>query len=263
MSAVSKIKNLLQNQAIWQASDKQKVRPVASTGYSQLDKQLHYSGWPQGCLSELLLSNNGIGEIRLLSPLIASLNRQAGYIGWINPPYLPYAPALAAQGLQLDKMLLIRTTSLQDTIWSAQQAMASKACAAVLVWLPKKQLTTEIRKLSLATKAGNCWGFIIRDHHLQQQASSAALRLVMQTQSNKQQLEIIKQPGGWSGQKISLNLFPERVNWTSLVATHWPAFMPKKDPKESPQEEFTESKLFPQQAQNPGFAKQALISPYH
>jgi len=231
MSTVSNIKNLLQRQDIWQASDKNKVRSVLSTGYLALDNQLHYSGWPKGALSELLLSDNGIGEIRLLSPLLARLNQQPGHVCWINPPFIPYAPALTNQSIDLNKMVIVRSRSLPQTIWSAQQAMVSQACAAVLVWLPQKILSTEIRKLSLAAKTGKCWGFIFRAHSLQDQSSAAVLRIIMQIKQRKNLLSIIKQPGGWAGQQVNLDLFPERVNWNPLSVNHWPVFTPKSLPQ--------------------------------
>lgn len=257
MSDTKKLKKLLQNQAIWQASDKNNSIPTLSTGYSALDEQLHYRGWPQGTLSELLLSHNGIGEIRLLLPLLSYLNQGTGYICWVNPPYLPYPAALSAQGLHINKMLLIRAKTLQDTIWSTQQAMASKSCAAVLVWLPQKALLTEVRKLKLAAKTGNCWGIILRNQSLQQQVSPAALRILMELNNCQQVLKIIKQPGGWSGQQITLNLFPEQKYWNSLPSTQWPMFSPPRTNLNIKTQ--TDNLLY--QPQKPGFAKQSSV--YH
>ena len=228
MPTNSNIQQLLQNQGIWKASDKCILQPALSTGHKLLDDQLHYSGWPQGAVSELLLQHNGIGEIRLLSPLLARLSQQSGYITWINPPFLPNAPALIDRGLQLDKIIIVQTSAVQETIWAAQQAMISQACSAVLVWLPKRILTTEIRKLNLAAKTGNCWGVIFRDQSLQLQSSAATLRIVLQNIDGKHQLSIIKQPGGWAGQQVLLELFPERINWNALPVEHWPIFSPQK-----------------------------------
>lgn len=223
MSSIA-INQLLQNNSIWQASQKGVHRPALSTSYSALDKQLHYAGWPKGAITELLLPRNGIGEIRLVCPLLARLSLQTGYICWINPPFRPYAPALSHQQIDLTKLVIIRTQSTQDTIWSAQQAMGSKACSAALIWLPKKTLTNEMRKLTLAAKNGNCWGFVLRDHTLQQQSSAAALRIVMQNRQAQQNLSIIKQPGGWSGQTVNLNLFPERAYWNATPVNQWPVY---------------------------------------
>lgn len=237
MSSIA-IKQLLKTNRVWQASDKKRARPALSSGFPELDKQLHYSGWPQGALSELLLSCNGIGELRLLAPLMAKLSEQSGYICWINPPFQPYAPALSHLGIQLDKMIIINTRSDQETIWAAQQAMNSKSCATVLTWLPQKNLSKEMRKLSLAAENSQCWGIVLRHQHLHNQSSSAALRIILQPRTSVQgsivthanrlnQLSIIKQPGGWSGQKLTLNLFPESIYWNAQPANLWPILTQK------------------------------------
>jgi len=226
---MSSINQLLKNTAIWQASQKKVRPPVLSTGYPTLDRALHYSGWPQGAISEVLLSAYGSGEIRLISPLLVKLNQGAGYICWINPPFLPHAPALVDLGLDLNRMIIVRTQSVNESIWASQQAMRSGACAATLIWLPKKALDKQIRKLNLAAKDGHCWGIIFRDQSLQKHTSAAALRIVIEKKQkkldhHKHQLHIIKQPGGWSGQKVCLDFFPEKKNWTASVVNQWPIF---------------------------------------
>ena len=46
---------------------------------------------------ELLSEDYGIGELRLLSPALATLSSTDDRcIAWVNPPHLPYAPALQA-----------------------------------------------------------------------------------------------------------------------------------------------------------------------
>lgn len=226
---MSSINQLLKNTAIWQASQKKVQCPALSTGYPVLDKALHYSGWPQGAVSEVLLSAYGSGEIRLISPLMAKLNQSAGYICWINPPFLPHAPALADLGLDLNRMVIVRSQSVNESIWAAQQAMRSGACAATLIWLPKKTQDKQIRKLNLAAKDGHCWGIIFRNQSLQKHTSAAALRIVIECKQDKpgshnHQLHIIKQPGGWSGQKVCLDLFPEKKDWTASPVNQWPTF---------------------------------------
>src|SRR5688500_11910891 len=47
------------------------------SGFAALDAQLPGGGWPRRVLTELLQPHPGIGELRLLSPCLASL-QQAG-----------------------------------------------------------------------------------------------------------------------------------------------------------------------------------------
>src|SRR3546814_8292766 len=46
-------------------------------------------GWPLGSLIELLPSQPGIGEIRLLQPALASLGSERS-VALVRPPYEPY-----------------------------------------------------------------------------------------------------------------------------------------------------------------------------
>jgi len=226
MPSSKSITKLLGSGNIWQGSLRRTVTNAVSTGYKVLDENLFYSGWPQGGVSELLSSQSGGGEIRLLSPLLSRLSQQTGQICWVNPPFVPYAPALALNGIDLRKLVVVTPKIPKALIWSAIQAMASNACSAVLVWLPKKEMTKEIRQLNLAAKKGNCWGVVLRDSCFAEHTSPSALRIKMKNIKNKYQLSIIKQPGGWSGQKVCLDLFPERANWTNAKIDSWSTFSP-------------------------------------
>ena len=75
-----------------------------------LDGQLPGGGWPDSGLVELLPNESGIGELRLLMPALAKLSREARWIAWIAPPYLPYAPALASAGI----VALARSTTRNE-----------------------------------------------------------------------------------------------------------------------------------------------------
>ena len=79
-----------------------------STGFPAFDDALADRGWPIGGLVELLCEDCGIGELRLLSHALADSQRQdRRAIAWIDPPYLPYAPALEAVGIDPDRVILI------------------------------------------------------------------------------------------------------------------------------------------------------------
>jgi len=95
---------------------------------------LHYGGWPRNALSEVALPNNieaGIGEVRLLLPALANLLKQH-YAIWIAPPFLPYAPALMEAKLNTNRLIIIDSNNLQDSLWSAEQAIKSGSSPAVL-----------------------------------------------------------------------------------------------------------------------------------
>ncbi len=60
--------------AVWRAAQLGGGPPrVCPTGFDALDAQLPGGGWPQGVLTELLLAQPGIGELRLLAPALAAI----------------------------------------------------------------------------------------------------------------------------------------------------------------------------------------------
>ena len=91
------LQTLLQNPSIWLGGQvEHAAAPTVASGFELLDAQLPGGGWPQGALTELLHLSEGIGEVALLLPTLARLNREGRGVVWIAPPHLPYAPALRA-----------------------------------------------------------------------------------------------------------------------------------------------------------------------
>jgi len=58
---------------------------------------------------------------------------EAPWLVWIAPPHEPYAPALAQQGIELTRLLVVRPAGATEALWAAEQALGSGVCAAVLL----------------------------------------------------------------------------------------------------------------------------------
>ena len=80
---------------------------------------------------EVIVRIEGIGELRILGSALAALSKQSRMLAWIAPPYLPYAPALAALGIDLKHILIVRTHSPRETLWATEQALRSQACGLI------------------------------------------------------------------------------------------------------------------------------------
>lgn len=179
-----------------------------SSGYPQLDALLPGGGWPEGALSELLLEQPGIGELRLLLPLLRQLGAQRRMVIWIAPPHLPYAPALARAGLVLELMRWVLPRDQQEAAWTAEQCLRSGSCGAVLFW-PRQPGFTLLRRLQLAAEQGRCSGFLFRPASAASAASDtspAALRLRLQPVEETLQLELLKCRGRRPGARLQLEL---------------------------------------------------------
>src|SRR5512136_425331 len=122
---------VLRNPAIWRGDQYAKVA-VASvpTGFAALDAQLPGGGWPRAALTELLASQRGIGELRLLAPALARLSLEEKWLALVAPPHLPYAPGFASLGVALSRLIVVKTKSEAESLWAAERCLRAGSCAA-------------------------------------------------------------------------------------------------------------------------------------
>ncbi|MGH8766672.1 MAG: translesion DNA synthesis-associated protein ImuA, partial [Burkholderiales bacterium] len=154
----SALQTLLQNPVIWRGNEQAHVQlPSIPTGFAELDRELPGGGWPRGVVSELLTERRGIGELSLFVPALANLSREDGWLMLIAPPWIPYAPALAARGIRLSKLVVVDTRSDKDTLWAAEQGLRAGNCSAVLAW-PAAINERSLRRLQLAAEEGGSFG---------------------------------------------------------------------------------------------------------
>jgi hypothetical protein len=166
---------VLKHPGIWRrAAARHQVRAIAS-GHAELDALLPGGGWPSGALTEILFEHDGLGELALLMPALAGLTRRGQRVVFVAPPYIPYAPALEACGLDLRYVVQIETAAAEGA-WSAEQCLRSGSCGAVLGWLQQADYR-QLRRLQLAAESGDALAFLFRPAAAAAKASPAALRL--------------------------------------------------------------------------------------
>ena len=200
------LEKLLENPRVWRGSSRSDTRVGLASGYPELDRCLPGSGWPQESLTEILIGQYGMGELRLLMPALAQLSAEEalsdhgeptepGWIAWVAPPFQPYAPALQQCGIDLSRMLVIRPKDDSELLWSAEQALSSGTCAAVLLW-PETLDDQASRRLQLAAEKGHSWAIAFRPLSARHQPSAAALRLELQSTGQGTHVHILKSRGG-------------------------------------------------------------------
>lgn len=192
------------------------------TGFEDLNGQLHIGGWPLDGINELALDQHGIGELRLLLPgLDAQMesNQQQGML-WIAPPFTPYSPALLKENIQSNQLLIAKTNTISDTLWSAEQALLADCFSSVLCWTGNYALDLhQLRRLQLAAKKSHSWFVLMRSSECLQNASPASLRAHLQNNRRGELVvNITKQPFGWGGQQCTLAIQPYYENWQRLPA---------------------------------------------
>lgn len=216
----TRLDTILKRPDIWQSARHQHQSAGLPTGFRPLDESLHLGGWPPAGLVEILSRRQGIGEWQLLLPTLRQLSGPGRYSLLLAPPHIPYAPALITAGIEPGKVLVVESTNIVEQLWCAEQALRSGA-AGVVGWFGKHKLqTSHLRKLLLAAKHSNSLLFLYRDAALAQASSPANLRLVLDAKPpGHLQLEVIKQPGGWAGQTVTLKR-PEP--WLNTSLRHLP-----------------------------------------
>jgi len=200
------LQTLLEHPALWQASRSLRPRAALSTGFEALDQGLHDRGWPLAATTELLISQTGIGELRLLLPALKRCQTHKPWIVFLAPPFLPYLPSLAAAGIDAHRILVLKPRNARESLWCADQVLRSGTCAALINWACQTAIgNRDLRMLQQAAHQGDCWHVLFRHQREAQQASPSALRVELKSgQAQQLTLKILKQRGGWSGQDVSI-----------------------------------------------------------
>ncbi len=169
-------------------------KPISS-GYRELDQQLPHGGWPSSVLTELLLTNPGVGELRLLSSTLTQITQAGKTIVVLAPAHLAIATSLNELGIDMSKVTLIEVEKPADKIWAVEQALKSASFGALLCWLPQAR-DGHLRRLQLAAAGTQGLTFLFRPLDAQDQSSPAPLRMLCKPLAiGRLSVEIIKRRG--------------------------------------------------------------------
>jgi cell division inhibitor SulA/protein ImuA len=214
------LEELLAHPSVWRGRSRAAVETFP-TGFAALDAGLPGGGWPRHGLIEILTPQAGIGELYLLLPALAALSRltPARWCTWVSPPHEPFAPALAAHGVALDRMLIVRTHlaataaktfqtpplfvkergGVHMELWALEQALRSGACEIALAWLPRAS-PRAIRRLQLAAEQGRALGVLYRSQRFASDPTTAMLRVLLEPKAGAgthgARVSLLKSRGG-------------------------------------------------------------------
>src|SRR4029077_2598054 len=196
MGATAQLARLLEHPAIWRGASAAHPEGLA-TGFSALDAYLPGKGWPRTGLIEILVPRFGSGELYLLLPALAALTRArcARWCVWVAPPLMPFAPALASQGVALDRVAVVGGAR---PLWALEQALGSGACDVALAWA-RQPKAREIRRLPLAAGRGRALGVLFRPRRAARETSPAVLRLALEPLAAGVRITLLKGRGAWRG----------------------------------------------------------------
>ena len=188
------LEQVLRHPQVWRGNSLAGGMPTVPTGFGELDAALPGGGWPSGALTELLASARGIGELGVLLPALARLTCAGKRVVWLAPPHLPYAPALAAAGIDLPHLALVRAAGRRDVLWAAEQALRAGSCHALLAWLPAVGYQ-QLRRLAVAAEASRAFVALFRPPQAAAESSPACLRLALEPAEGGLRVQVLKRRG--------------------------------------------------------------------
>ncbi|WDZ98282.1 translesion DNA synthesis-associated protein ImuA [Herbaspirillum sp. WKF16] len=199
--------------SLWLASQLARggARGVAS-GFQALDAELPEGGWPAGVLIELLLPQAGIGELRLLRPLLARPPQQrerpgAGRIALLQAPHAANAPGWTHMGVAASRLLRLQAGSQADACWAAEQVLRADSCQALLLWQARIRADS-LRRLHVAAQGGSTLFFLFRPLACAREASPAPLRLSLRPAPDGLEIGFLKRRGPLRERPLFIPLTP-------------------------------------------------------
>ena len=188
------LEEILQRHPVWRGGALAKAIAALPTGFAPLDAELPGGGWPRQGLTELLADEAGIGELGLILPVLAALTGAGKRAVWVSPPHLPYAPALAAAGVDLTAVVVVAPPRRRDALWAAEQALRSGSCHALAAWLTKPRYA-ELQRLAVAAEASRAVAFLYRPLAAAAESSPACLRLSLEPAGLELAVHLVKRRG--------------------------------------------------------------------
>ena len=135
--------------------------PVIATGLPTLDAVSPNGGFVSGAVHEVL-SDDPQATPRFFALLLArAAVRAGGVIVWCDPRGDLYPPALAAAGLPLDRVFLLRAENAAKELWAVSECLRCKGVA-LTVASPPRLSRIEARRLQLAAERGGGLGVLLR-----------------------------------------------------------------------------------------------------
>ncbi|MCR4470145.1 translesion DNA synthesis-associated protein ImuA [Burkholderia sp. SCN-KJ] len=194
---------------LWRASQLARSSTCGiDTGHPELTDELPGGGWPVGALVELIAQQPGIGELRLLAPVLA---RSAGRpVMLIQPPHALQPLALAYWGIDPSGFVTLPAARTADALWAAEQALRAGTCAAVLLWQTHVR-TDALRRLNLAAQSGSALFFLFRPVAAARDASPAPLRIALAPRRDGVDITFVKRRGPARDTPLFVPLSPSPI----------------------------------------------------
>jgi protein ImuA len=134
---------------------------VAPLGVAAIDATLPWRGLPCGVLHEVSGAAMDGAATGFCALLLARLAGSARSVLWVCADDDLYGPGLAALGLPLDRLILVRARKQAEILWTIEEALRCRGLAAVLGEIADLPLAAG-RRLQLAARKSGVTALLLR-----------------------------------------------------------------------------------------------------
>lgn len=157
--------------------------PLYKTGISALDQQLPGGALKPGTLIEIFSRQSlGAGAWRLAFLLLAHIGKDSPSAYLDRHPKI-YPPALAAMGIDLDRLLIVKPPSHRLALWSLEQLSLSSSFRLSIASLARLK-APDLRRFQLGIEQSGRFLILLRPWEEQAwKGTGASLRLAIESSS--------------------------------------------------------------------------------
>lgn len=191
---------------------------LISTGVEGLDRCLPWGGLRAGSLVEYLAGNeaSGAGSLALLAGSAACREGRACVVFDRQRQFYP--AAAAALGIELARMIVVRSAEEDEERWAVDQALRCPGVGAV--WLRWGRLDArDFRRFQLAAECGGTLGVFVRPAKFRLQPSWSDVQWLVRPapapapQGRRLWVELVRCRGAAPGKRVLLELDEQTSEW--------------------------------------------------
>jgi len=178
-----------------------------TTTLDALDDVVGPKAFARGAVHEILCEK-GQGPAMFFATVLARAACGERVIVWSDPERRLYPPAIAAAGISLNRLLLLRPRNEKDELWALTECLRCSGVGVALA-CPKQLSTIEARRLQLAAERGGGVGLLLRPNSAAATPYAAATRWLVSSIAGertvqKWKVQLIHGHGGQVGKTVIL-----------------------------------------------------------
>lgn len=188
------------------------ARAGRETGIEALDRLLTsgsgHGGLPQGAIT-VLGGAPGSGRASLAARILARETHEGRPVAWVDVRHTLYPPALAQAGVELPRLLIVRTDA-ERAVYAGEQLAGSGAFRVVVLSGLEGHLGPQrTRRLQTAAESGETSTLLLLDPQREPSITGAALELRLERRPGGAMVAVKRDRMGPSGRRAFVPLESE------------------------------------------------------